>query len=75
LKNTAPAASPLEEKINKALSDQQDAFTAMHVAELKKRVAFYSRFDGKIGNGGIHDAAVQANRILAQMNTSIRTVV
>lgn len=64
-KITGKDASALDRKITQALSQQQDSFTQMQAAELKKRVAFYSRFEGtKLGDGGLADVAKQIGRMM-----------
>ncbi|HEY8963396.1 MAG TPA: hypothetical protein VIN59_02910 [Alphaproteobacteria bacterium] len=63
-------AGALQEKITKALSEQQSQFDQMQAAELKKRVAFYARFEGRIGEGAISDVALQAKAIVSRMTSS-----
>ena len=66
-KITGNAASALHDKISQALSDQQNQFAEMEATELKKRVAFYERFGGKVGDDGLNAVASQTGQLISRL--------
>jgi len=69
-KATSPEVSALSDKISKGLADTQQQFADMEAKELKKRVEFYSRFEGRIGDSAMKDIAYQTGRMIARLSAS-----
>jgi|GEM_PF-3745857 len=68
-------SSALEQKITRALSEQRNSFDEMQAAELKKRVAFYSRFEGtRDGNRALGEIAYQIGAMIRARSASEWTV-